>query len=77
MQTKQPIRRHIAVNNFIEEVNARMLETGITISELARRAHVTRPYIHRILSGQQVPSLTIADAIAKALGLQITTTNVA
>jgi transcriptional regulator with XRE-family HTH domain len=77
MASKQLRKQPTAVEEFIEQVNARLDQTGMSISELARTAQVGRPYLHRILSGEQVPSLTIAEAIANAIGLKITTLNVA
>jgi transcriptional regulator with XRE-family HTH domain len=72
MATKQRYR-YSAVTDFIEQVNSKLDESGMSISELARLSGVARPYIHRILSGEQVPSLTIAEAIAGALDLRIAT----
>ena len=72
MPTKQS-KAPGAVEEFIAQVNARLKETGISISELSRRSHVARPYIHRILSGEQVPSITTAESLARVLGLKITT----
>lgn len=72
MATRQS-KQQSSVDEFIEHVRARIDETGITISDLARQSKVTRPYIHRILAGEQVPTLTVAEALAKVLGLKITT----
>jgi gp16 family phage-associated protein len=77
MASKPAKRQQSAVEEFIEQVRARLAETGMSISELARNAGVGRPYLHRILGGEQVPSLTNAEAIARVLGLKITTLNVA
>lgn len=77
MPSKQAKKQRTAVEEFIEQVRTRLLEKGMSISELAREAGVGRPYLHRILSGEQVPSLTNAEAVAKVLGLKITTLNVA
>lgn len=77
MASKQAKKKQTAVEEFIEQVRARLVETGMSISELARNAGVGRPYLHRVLSGEQVPSLTNAEAVANALGLKITTLNVA
>ena len=39
---------------------------------LAKRARLTRVYITRLESGQQDPSLSTINAIAKALGVSVT-----
>lgn len=77
MATGQRIRRHNAVNDFIEQVEARLEETGMTMTELAERSKVAREYIYRILSRKQVPSLAIAEKIAAALGLSVQTVDAA
>jgi transcriptional regulator with XRE-family HTH domain len=39
---------------------------------LAKRAQLTRVYITRLESGQQDPSLSTINALAKALGVPVT-----
>ncbi len=56
---------------FRENLKARMLETGVTQAELARRAKTYQPNINRILSGEENPSLERADKIATALGSRL------
>lgn len=77
MGTRQEKKKTTAVDEFVKQVEAKLAESGMSISELSRRSLVARPYIHRILAGEQVPSFTIAEAIAKVLGLKITTLSVA
>jgi DNA-binding phage protein len=62
-----------AVNEFVRLVEKRIKETGISITELARQAGVGRPYLHRVLSGEQDPSLEWAEKVARPLGLKIKT----
>lgn len=50
-----------------------MDKRGMTIAQLAEESGVTRAYLYRILDEKQTPSMEIADEIAKALGLVITT----
>lgn len=57
------------VDEFIKAANAKIAETGINMSELARRAGVARPYLYRVLNGEQTPSFATAEKIAKELGL--------
>jgi transcriptional regulator with XRE-family HTH domain len=44
-------------------------EQGISQSELARRAGVTRGAINNILQGERGPGVDLSNGIAKALGL--------
>jgi transcriptional regulator with XRE-family HTH domain len=39
---------------------------------LAERAHLTRAYVTRLEAGQQDPSLSTINALAKALGVPVT-----
>lgn len=46
------------------------LESGFTMTELARKAGVSRTYISELESGKAtVPSLAVVTALAKALGV--------
>jgi gp16 family phage-associated protein len=61
------------MENFVHQIKARMEKLGMTHAQLAEAAGVSRAYIYRILDGKQTPSMEIADSIAEALGLVITT----
>jgi transcriptional regulator with XRE-family HTH domain len=41
-------------------------------AELAKRAKLTRVYVTRLEAGQQDPSLSTINALAKALGVPVT-----
>lgn len=69
MATGQLINRRGIVREFIRQVKARIKETGIEMTELERRSGVSRQYIYKVLAGKQMPSLEIAEKIAKALNL--------
>lgn len=62
-----------AVNDFVEKVHGRMEELGWSISTLAEKAKVGRPYLSRVLSGKQKPSMESAEKIGKPLGLKVKT----
>ena len=47
------------------------LHLGITSEELAKRAGVTKGYISLVENGLRVPSLTVLQRIAEALGHDI------
>jgi DNA-binding phage protein len=71
MATVQPHSGDI-VDEFVAQVRTRIDQTGMSMTELSRRAGVARPYLHRVLSGQHVPTIRVAEQIANALGLHIT-----
>lgn len=58
---------------FRQQLRARMEKLDISPTELARLSGITRAYIYRVLDGSQVPSLELADKLAEAVGLAITT----
>ena len=66
-------RRESAVTEFVKLVEHRRKELGFSIAELARKAKVGRPYLHRVLASQQDPSLEWAEKVARPLGLKIKT----
>lgn len=70
MGTKQP-KVWTIVEDFQAKVRKRLNESGMSVVELSRRAKINRPYLYRVLNGDAVPSLRIADQIATALGLEI------
>jgi DNA-binding phage protein len=65
-----------AVDEYVKKLNRRMKETGITPTELARKAKVGRPYLYRVLSGEQTPSLDWAAKVGRHVGLKIQTIEV-
>lgn len=62
------------MTSFLNEIRQKMEEQQLSHTELAEKAAVSRAYLYRILDGTQTPSMEIADRIAAALGLIITTT---
>lgn len=71
MSTAQVTIRSKAVRDFVRQVKARIKESGIEMTELEERSGVSRQFIYRVLAGKQMPSLEIAEKIAKAVGLSI------
>lgn len=59
------------MHDFVEIVNAELERQEMSISELARRADISRPYVHRILSREQMPSLELAEKVLAALGFRV------
>jgi SOS-response transcriptional repressor LexA len=57
---------------IIEKLNNIAVSKGLTPSEIARRAGVPQPTVHRILSGQSIdPKITILRKIASCLDTSI------
>ena len=71
--TSRARRRKTAMQSFTEQITKEMKLRGWSASDLALESGVTVAYIYRILSGQQNPSMQVADKLAAALGLVITT----
>ena len=65
------VRQGHVVNKFRTAVKKEIHRTEIPMTELAKKANVGRPYLYRVLSGEQDPSLKVAERIARALGLTI------
>lgn len=60
-----------ALSDFVELVRKRIDRGDITISELATKAEVGRPYLHRVLSGDHVPTIDWMEKVGKVLGISI------
>ena len=56
---------------FSKVIAARIKSQGISVSEVARRAGISRPYLHRLLAAQHDPTLDVAERIAKVLGMSL------
>lgn len=61
------------MQTFRDAVQKRLEETGITMTDLAKEANIGRAYLYRVLAGRQIPSIEVADRVAKALDLAILT----
>jgi DNA-binding phage protein len=59
------------VSQFIQTVESERIAKKMSVAELARRTEVARPYLHRVLSGQQKPSLEWAGDVAVGLGINV------
>ena len=58
---------------FTEQIREELEKRSWTPTDLAKESGVTVAYIYRVLNGSQNPSMEIADKMAAALGLVITT----
>lgn len=56
---------------FGERVRAFRVRQGISVRELARRAHISDAAISLLEQGKRAPQLTTAVALANALGVPI------
>lgn len=59
------------VEDFVEKLKSQMEKKGFSISELARVAGIGRPYLHRVLSGEQQPSFEWAERVGSIVGIKI------
>jgi len=59
------------MDRFIQTVRQALSDQGMSISELARRAQTSRPYVHRVLRGDHVPTLAWCYRVADALDLDL------
>lgn len=66
-----------AVRDFVNKVKAKMKAADIGVAELAEKTALSRQYIYRILNGEHIPTLSVAEKIASALGLHIETVDAA
>lgn len=74
------VQRHHGTSfvvEFVQAVEQEMKKQGMTLTELARRAKIGRPYLHRVLSGEHAPTLEWAEKVAAVLGLAITVKKIA
>lgn len=56
---------------LVTALETAMHQQGVSRSELAKMAGVGRPYLHRVLAGEQTPTLDWIERVADALQLQI------
>lgn len=61
------------MDQFIKAVKAALENKGWTIVALAEKSGVARPYLSKVLSGHQKPSMEKAEQIARPLGLEVAT----
>lgn len=59
------------MDEFIRIARAEIERQGLNLSEVARNAECGRPYLHRVLSGEQSPSLEWVEKISKVLGISV------
>lgn len=66
-------KRPSAMATFCDQIRAQMDKQKLSHAQVAEQSGISRAYLYRILDGSQVPSMDVADKIARALGLIITT----
>lgn len=65
-------KRVSLVDEFIALMRKEMDRQGMSISELARKAQIGRPYLHRVMNHEHSPSLEWVERVAAALGMEVT-----
>lgn len=58
-------------SDFLSAVKAAMAKQSISQGELASRIGASQPYVAKILSGAQNPSLAVAEKFSSALGIKV------
>lgn len=71
MATPNQHNRGSALDDFVGKVRSRLVEKGMSIHELASKAKVGRPYLHRVLAGDQTPTIEWMEKVGKHLGISI------
>ena len=59
------------MQEFVAAMERAMQSKGMTPTQLSRRAQVGRPYLYRVLSGEQSPSLAWMEKVSVPLGLSV------
>ena len=59
------------MEDFIKHVKLQMKRQKVGFSELARLAGVGRPYLHRVLNGEHIPTIEWAEKVATALKFSV------
>lgn len=54
---------------FRDLLQKRMEERKMSIAQLAREAEVGRPYLHRVLAGDQIPTVDWMEKVGKKVGI--------
>lgn len=62
------------MSSFIVEVRKRLSSMDMTISDLAEKSEVGRPYLHRVLNGEHTPTIEWMERVGKILGISIQVT---
>lgn len=71
MATVSQPSRAAAVQRFIKELKKALDEGRITALKLSVDTGISRMQIHRILKGENKPSLETVEKLAKGIGLKI------
>lgn len=77
MQQTQHTPGTVAVRDFIKKVKAKMKARNIGVADLAAATGLSRQYLYRMLNGEHVPTLSVAENVASKLGLHIATVDAA
>lgn len=63
------------MSDYITQLQDAIDERGISISELARRANVSRGYLYIVLAGKSRPTVDVLSRLSDALGIVIEAIN--
>ncbi len=57
------------MDQFLKIVRQQLAEQKLSVKDVAERAGISYPYLYRVLKGEQIPSMTIVERVAGALGI--------
>lgn len=60
-----------ALDDFVAKVRERLAKKNMSLYSLADEAGVGRPYLHRVLAGDQTPTIEWMEKVGKVLGITI------
>ncbi len=59
------------MDDFVAKLRKRLDEKGMSLHELAEKAGVGRPYLHRVLKGDQSPTIDWMVKVGRIVGISI------
>jgi DNA-binding phage protein len=60
------------MEQLLETIRTAIASKAISVSFLARECGVSREYVYRLLAGDSCPTMTVAEKLASAVGMEIT-----
>jgi transcriptional regulator with XRE-family HTH domain len=63
--------KHQSIRNLAQDIKAKRIDAKMSVTEVARRAGLSRSYLYDIESGRTNPSLKVLTALQTVLGVQI------
>lgn len=71
VKSKNKPKATSAVKEFVKIICEQMKLQGVSCADLADKAGVGKPYLYRVIKGEQVPSFDWAEKVGSVLGVKI------